>query len=393
MEDFDTRSNHRYSKESLATGRFSSANQDNVAYGSSPTALQENSLRAQCNLEHSSGDTSALPNIENLSLNQRQTNKGQEHFDASDYYRFNSRQETSNASTTSTNRNHELCKICRTSTCVMNGGGSIEAERLKTTIAKMKAARSKAQMSIIGMEYMDPYIEAYDTQWNLDVSTVRANFKNNFTVTDGILFPPNTQFWSPLKPFCSLGKTELVAIFIHEGADVNAASAPGGTRALSQAVTWQGNEDIVEMLIAAGADVNAANSHGLTALHFAVAAANFRVVKILITAGANVDAEADNFNGIHGLPIFHQLRESQMAAYNKIIKLLIESGANTDLQSSTSWTPLQYICICGSADLARRLIELGVPKEPLDALRKKAGDRWAFSGYYKYWEKRLQEDI
>ncbi|KAK6541837.1 hypothetical protein TWF694_007616 [Orbilia ellipsospora] len=401
MENFDRRS-YQYGRprESGTAERYSSTSQDNAAYGS-PVSPQENASRAQNNLEHSSRDTSALPSFENLSLNQRQSNVGQEHLDASDYYRFAFKQETasrasqetaSKAYQETTTRNREKCKICQTSICVMDSG-SIEAERLKTTIAKMKAARSKAQMSLIGMEYMESYIEAYDTQWNLDVSSVRANFKENFTVTNGVLFPPGTQSWSPLKPFCSLGKTELVAIFIHEGADVNATSAPGGTRPLSQAVTWLGNEDIVEILLAAGADPNAANSTGLTALHFAVASGNFKVVKMLIEAGADVDAEATDFNGIHSLPIFHMLRESQITAYNKIIKLLIESGANTDLKSTTSWTPLQYICICGSADLARRLIELGVPKEPLDLLRIKAGGEWAFSGYYKDWERRLQEPI
>ncbi|KAF3931604.1 Ankyrin-3 [Dactylella cylindrospora] len=386
----------RYSGESQQIQRKPVWGHDNVAQGN-PVTKQESfgpgGVAQPGRLEHAVDYTTS--NLENLSLDSRFI--GQENIDAADFYRFETRRsETSSISQTSTvvenNANRPTCTICSTPACIMTGG-SLEAQRLKDIIARMRAARSTAQAAVLGMEYIEPYIEAFDNQWKLDESKVRIDVKNNLSVPNGKLFAETSKGWSPIIPFCSLGKTELVAILLHEGVDVNANAGARNTRPLSHAAAWLGNEDIVELLLAAGADPNSANLHGLTALHFAAAVGNLKAVQILVKAGAHIDAEADDFNGIHSLPVFNQLRESQMKTYHQIIDYLVASGANTNLTSTTKWTALQYICINGSAEIARRLIELGVPREPLEVLRRKAGSEWAFSGYYKDWAARLEEQI
>ncbi|KAF3920354.1 Ankyrin-2 [Dactylellina cionopaga] len=373
---------------------------NNSAVGN-PAGVRETTTgpgsQSNSRLENSADYPSSLNNIEHLSIESKHT--GQEHLDAADFYLHNANPKSMSSPSVSSSKtltssivSQKPCKMCLVPSCVMNGG-SVEAQRLLTTIAKMKSARSTAQATAIGMEYMDSYIEAMDDQWKLDASTVRATLKSNLSVTGGKHFVETSQGWSPIIAFCSLGKTELVAILIHEGVNVNAVSGPRGTPPLSHTAAWLGNEDVMELLLAAGANPNTANIHGLTPLHFAAAVGNLKVVKILVKAGANIDAEADNFNGIHSLPVFNKIRESQMAAYHKTIDFLIESAADTDLHNTERWTPLQYICICGSAELARRLIELGVPKKPLQILRQKAGSEWAFSGYYTDWATRLEEEI
>ncbi|KAK6529539.1 Glycerophosphocholine phosphodiesterase [Arthrobotrys megalospora] len=387
-EHSDPYGRYSFSGESQRVERKPVRGYDNSARGN-PVSPSETSTYGQSNRVENSAP--AVPGLEHLSINPGRS--GPEHIDASDFYRFNSTPSNTNASPRQGNAasNGQVCEICLVTSCVMNGG-SREAQRLKNTIVRMKTARSKAQMLVLGMDYMDPYIEAFDNLWKLDTSTLKSSIKDNLSLADGKLLAETSQGLSPITAFVALGKTELVAILLHEGAVVN-YSAGGRPRPLSHAVTWLGNEDIVEMLLAAQADPNAANEHGLTALHFAVSVGNIKAVKLLVEAGANLDAQATTFGGIHSLPVFHKMRDSQMAVYGKIIDFLVESGASTDLHDTTKWTPLQYICVSGSAELARRLIEIGVPKEPLDALRNSAASEWAFSGYYRDWAIRLEETI
>ncbi|KAF3182860.1 hypothetical protein TWF225_004931 [Orbilia oligospora] len=353
-----------------------------------PTSISETaSTYSQGSRSENSAPT--IPGMEHLSINSRLS--GPEHIDAADFYRFHSQPPNTNWRKENTTPGPApVCKICLVTSCVMNGG-SKEAERLKTTMAKMKAARSKAQMLMLGMEYMEPYIEAYDNLWKSDESNMRTKIKENLSVPGGKLFAETSQGLSPVTIFTSLGKTELVAILLHEGVDIN--DAPGGRgKPLGHAVAWLGNDDLVEMLLAAGADPNSATDRGVTALHVAVSVGNIKAVKQLVNAGADIDAKLVNFGGVHSLPVFSKLRDSHMATYGKIIDFLVESGASTDLHDTTQWTPLQYICISGSVELVRRLTEIGVPKEPLVALRKLVASDWVMSGYYKNWEIRLEED-
>ncbi|EPS40637.1 hypothetical protein H072_5456 [Dactylellina haptotyla CBS 200.50] len=384
-----TRFAYNYTRESQRVERRPLASHDNIAPGTPSNQYESSSRQLNERQENAADYASNINNIENLSLDSRYM--GQEHLDAADFHRYNSN--NANAKVPAAKAN-EKCKVCLTTNCVMNGG-SIEAERLRAVLARMKTARSKAMATKIGMEYMDSYLDAFDNQWKLEVSMLRASFENHFTLKDGEIFPKNAPAYgfSPLTPFASLGKLELVSILIHEGASVGATVSERGSQPLAHAAAWLGNEDTVEVLLAAGADPNASNSHGLTALHFAAGTGNLKVVKQLVNVGADIDAEAMGFNGIHSLPIFHQLRKNQVEVYGSIIDFLIESGAKTDLHNMTGWTPLQYVCMAGSAEVARRLIKLGVPKEPLEALRKKAAYEWAFTGYYKDWAMRLEEKI
>ncbi|KAK6334982.1 hypothetical protein TWF718_010423 [Orbilia javanica] len=340
-----------------------------------------------------------VPGLENLTIDPRLC--GPEHIDAADFYRFNSRQTPGRYEVTSPPRPQQappppppppsVCKICLVTSCVMNGG-SREAQRLRSTIAAMKAARSKAQMLVIGLDYMNSYTEAYDNVWRLDTPSFDDGIKENLSVPDGKLLAETSKGLSPISVFTTLGKSELVAVLIHEGADVN-HSVGGRGPPLLHAATWLGNEDTLEILLSAGADPNSMNERGLTALHVAVASGNIKAVKILIGAGADPDLTCKRPGAVHSFPIFSNLRDSQIAAYLKIIDFLVESGASTDPDDKTKWTPLQYVCICGSVKVARRLIEIGVPKAPLVALRQLVTKEWTDSGYYKAWAGRLAEKI
>jgi Notch-like protein len=63
-------------------------------------------------------------------------------------------------------------------------------------------------------------------------------------------------------------------------------------------------EGMVEDLINADADINAADNSTKTALHWAAAVNNVDAVNILLSHGANRDAQDDKVLGAHRLPFW-----------------------------------------------------------------------------------------
>ncbi|MBR2299807.1 MAG: ankyrin repeat domain-containing protein [Alphaproteobacteria bacterium] len=81
--------------------------------------------------------------------------------------------------------------------------------------------------------------------------------------------------------------TELAAVLIDAGADVNKESVLGTP--LMNAVTNRWNEEIIDLLLKYGADVNAQDKNGRTALFYAFSSGNDDLVSLLIQAGANTE--------------------------------------------------------------------------------------------------------
>ncbi|KAK6344239.1 hypothetical protein TWF696_007881 [Orbilia brochopaga] len=363
--------------------------------------------------ENSADVASTLKEFETLSVDTKYG--GHENVDASDFYQFhNPRSELDDTSTSDMNSQppdyddkrqssvidsprpaqgnaFAQCNICLSAPCVMIGGTS-EAQRLKETIAKMKSARSRAHAMSIGMKYMGPYIDAFDNNWKLASNKTRDALKSNLALPNGKLLSEVSQGRSALDIFCGLGKTELVAIMLHEGSAVDREAGSERTAPLGESSAWVGNEDIIRMLLNAGADPNFATPLGFTALHFAAGSGNIKAVKLLVQAGANLDPTMAVYNGFHSVPVFYQLRETQLTAYNQIIDLLIESGAKTNTGDKNRWTPLQYVYACGAASLGKKLISLGVPRESMEALRRSLQATSARGGYPS-WADRLKEAI
>jgi ankyrin repeat protein len=133
------------------------------------------------------------------------------------------------------------------------------------------------------------------------------------------------------------------------GANVNAANRNGATP-LSQACTNAG-PSIVEQLLNAGADPNASAS-GAPPLVACAGSGGEVKVRMLLSWGADVNA-SDNWR--------RQTALMWAAAENHagLVKLLIEAGANVDARSGGDFTALMFAVRQDARDAARLLIDAG----------------------------------
>lgn len=177
------------------------------------------------------------------------------------------------------------------------------------------------------------------------------------------------------------GRTGVVDILINAGADTNAQSKSGNT-ALMMAIE-HGYSEVVDALLRSNADVDPADRTGQTPLMFAIAVnhtrialalidagadvnkvvvagylmtaaknGNARIVKILIAAGADVDAREpsekpdDMENALWEI----KSRDAGMTAlqwaiqygHYKVAETLIAAGADVNLPDQDSMSPLHY---------------------------------------------------
>lgn len=99
-----------------------------------------------------------------------------------------------------------------------------------------------------------------------------------------------------------------------------------------------------------------------TPLHFACATRSLDVVRLLVDAGANLDAR-----GTHSATPLHVACQSGSI---DIVRLLVDAGANLDAREDHSVTPLHAACQSGSIDVVRLLVDKGADVSAADC----AGD-------------------
>jgi ankyrin repeat protein len=106
-----------------------------------------------------------------------------------------------------------------------------------------------------------------------------------------------------------------------------------------------------QKLIAKGADVNQQNSYGYSALHVAAASGDAKVVKLLLEAGANVNARN---------PTGSALARAAQQGNAEIVRLLLQAGADVEAKDDSGWTPLFSAAMTGGAETVEVLLRAGV---------------------------------
>jgi ankyrin repeat protein len=162
--------------------------------------------------------------------------------------------------------------------------------------------------------------------------------------------------WHDLTGYTSLmyaselGRGDVVSDLLRKGADPNVATASHAT-ALTYA-TGNGYSEIVELLLSKGAhpDIPVLGT-GQTALHLSVLRGDLNTTKLLVRAGAPVDArQADGQSPLH---------MACQAGNSELARFLIDSGANVNLRSQNGMTPLMCAAVSVDPSTTSLLLDRG----------------------------------
>lgn len=158
---------------------------------------------------------------------------------------------------------------------------------------------------------------------------------------------------------------------IATGANVNAKDDTD-RMPLHHLAGYNTNTEVVKILLNAGTDVDAEDSNGHRPLDYAVENANIEAVKVLLNAGADVNAK----NKIWGrTPLYGAAQNqktfraaikplSELMQHNsdslEVIKILINSGADVQVKDSRDDTPLHLAAFnIRNPEIFKALVEIG----------------------------------
>jgi ankyrin repeat protein len=108
----------------------------------------------------------------------------------------------------------------------------------------------------------------------------------------------------------------------------------------------------VRALIKQGAEVNAPHGDGMTALHWAASHGDADLVQTLLTAGANVKAQAR-------INAYTPLFLASQHGHADVVDRLLKAHANPNAVSSTGSTPLMLAAASGHVDAVKLLLAAG----------------------------------
>jgi ankyrin repeat protein len=193
-----------------------------------------------------------------------------------------------------------------------------------------------------------------------------------------------------LQEACRAANPAIINLLLQRGANPNSPSGPARRTALQVACKEahraleklkrngaSGYEDegsrlstalvaegaIIELLFNGGADINAPQNRGI--LQEACLSENLKVVEILISHGANVNATDEVFDRgsskyrTTGTP----LQVACSTTNSNIVQLLLSEGANPNAQTNYS-TPLQNACRLSRGDIVEGLLKNGANVNP-----------------------------
>jgi ankyrin repeat protein len=130
-----------------------------------------------------------------------------------------------------------------------------------------------------------------------------------------------------LHEAAKLNQTEIVRVLLESGADIEAKNFENSTPIFSAVAIENGESDCLRLLIDAGANVNAEHDK-YSVLHLAANNDNFDAVQMLIEAGALVNAQNQ-----YGATPLHSAAEMNNA---QSVKALLKGGADPTILNHQS---------------------------------------------------------
>ncbi len=148
--------------------------------------------------------------------------------------------------------------------------------------------------------------------------------------------------------------------------------APPSSSSVADAV-MRGDTASVRLLLKQGADVNAAQADGMTALHWAAQRGDAELTKMLVFAGARVDALTRNGNYT---PLHLAARVGRAGS----VKALVAAGADVKAATSSGGaTPLHFAAANGDAETVTALLDKGAPVDIREQAWSQTPLMWAAS--------------
>jgi ankyrin repeat protein len=152
---------------------------------------------------------------------------------------------------------------------------------------------------------------------------------------------------------------------------LTSAAATFGTEAPVADAAMRRDSLRVRTLLRQGADVNAAQGDGMTALHWAAEHGDAGEARMLITAGARLEAATRNGN-------YTPLHLASKAGAAAVVKALLDAGANANAATSSGGAmPLHYAAAQGSAETIAALLDHGATVNGRDAAFGQTPLMWA----------------
>ena len=243
---------------------------------------------------------------------------------------------------------------------------SNEAAGFLTQLTKNQGlARANGEFSISFGGYEEPYLPQI-LGWTGDPNMIR----------DPDFIPPMRAAYN-----CD---TDALKSLIAAGSNIHAADQHGWTALMFAAGCP--NATSVQALLAAGAQVNVKNKNRETPLYLAASLSELAVAKQLLAHGADVNATT-NYGGtpllatvwaFGGYPETY-LSDSRFAPASDrlaLARLLIAAGANVNARASSGETALMRAASLDCKDLAQALIQAGADVNTKDN-RGKSALAWA----------------
>jgi uncharacterized protein len=152
------------------------------------------------------------------------------------------------------------------------------------------------------------------------------------------------------------GTAAAIRVLLEAGADVNAKETWGGTTALMWAVS-EGHADAARMLIAAGADVNAKSNY--------VAAANGRGFEGRTPVANRSDPKSEEFASGWLTPLMLAAREGDV----ELARILVGAGADVNAVAGDGKTALALAIFNGNYEVGSFLVDSKADVNRADAQR------------------------
>ncbi|WP_374691508.1 ankyrin repeat domain-containing protein [Accumulibacter sp.] len=144
------------------------------------------------------------------------------------------------------------------------------------------------------------------------------------------------------------GDLRTVRRWLEQGLNPEYEAAHIGTGLMVAA--WYGNIEMMALFVERGADVRRVNRHGEQPLQLAAWGGHLDAVQWLLDRGAPLDRQGNQWSALH-YAVFN--------GHGKVVRDLMSRGANINARAPNGATPLMMAAREGHLDLARELLEAG----------------------------------